>query len=150
MDDFAKQMKDNLERAEANFRKLIEPPSLPEMERLDLADVLDPLKRYDAASDFINGLIENINEWRATLPQGARPSVNLVMPDGRYMLVDELHPLGFQGFAAHGYVDGAQCRINGHINTLVIIGVELSTSPEVGFAAKRAGTIEPPATPESQ
>lgn len=152
MTDFAKQMMENLERAEANFkdnlRKLAEPPSFNEMLSPELMEGLNPLNQYNAASHFINDVLENVNSWRSALPEGAESTVNLVMPDGRYMLVKELHPLGFQGFAAHGYVDGAQCRINGHISGLVIVGIELAKSSEAGFIPKRAKAIESPATPE--
>jgi hypothetical protein len=111
-----------------NFAQSLKPPSPPALG-------LVPEIR-NKARDLIECVTEEINEWRKTLPENKTFVIGMGIPDGRYMIARKLGPLSDNGFVAHGWVDGVDCMVTGHISTLIILCAEMGKSTEVGFTAK--------------
>ena len=112
-----------------NFHESLAMP-MPEIPKFDHNN------RYDSARHFINAIHNAVGQWKSDPTNAGEIAICLVMPDGRYMVVEDLDPLGFSGFVAKGYIDGAHSMVTGHVNTLSILCMKLSKAVTVGYNPK--------------
>jgi len=128
------------EDARARAEKFAE--SLESAARPDTSSFVPTIPNLSRARNLVDDMMETVEEWRKSLPTGKTFVIGMETPDGRYMIARKLGWVGNECFVAHGWVDGVDCMVTGHISKLSVLCAEMNKSVEVGFTAKIAPASE--------
>ena len=84
----------------------------------DIKGLPDHLEEMFSAAYFITHIANELDELKKDKPEGSQLLVIMQTPEGDFMRVLMIKPLGFQCFSAIGKVGGLPRAVIGHIASL--------------------------------
>lgn len=123
----------------------------------NIPSISDHIRGTFGADRLIDVIAQDIEAWKQKVPTGKHLVVHMRTPQGDIMDVGLVKPVGWQGFAAEGHVNGLPCMVTGHIATLLLFCTyeETKGTKSVGFkivteAANATQKEHAPSTPDSE